>query len=561
MIDLNPYAISGLLIVLTDLPLFLFLILKVKTKISRIYALHIFSILWWGVGCFLIATNKERNSAMAIWNFAYAGVILIPVFFQHVILILTNKKLKLYLAFIYIQAFYFLFKVLNNQVFINPKLVFNSFYFSEASTFLSISFAILLAIFSFSHWQLLQFYRHAYPEQKKQILFLFLATLIGFLGGITNYLPHYKYFVYPYGNFTVTVHSLTVSYAILKYQFLEIEVILRRSLVYSILIGLLSLTYLLIVLLSEKFLQGFIGYHSILISVLTAFLLGIILVPLRNKIQYIIDRIFFKGTQVEIAQQNELLRQEVAKTEKLKAVATLASGMAHEIKNPLTPLKTFSEALPQKLDDKEFLKKFASILGHEVDRIDHLVNDLLDFARPAPLQLEKTNIHGLLIDTLNLLSSQFIKNKINVIQEFFTEQPITLEVDPHQLKQAFLNLFLNSIDAMPNGGTLTIRTSFDLTPNPLTLNSKSTPKILQIIIKDTGHGIAPDDLPHIFDPFFTKKDSGTGLGLSVTHGIMAQHGGGISVESRRGEGAAFIVELPLKNECIARTSGNPGIRD
>ena len=103
--------------------------------------------------------------------------------------------------------------------------------------------------------------------------------------------------------------------------------------------------------------------------------------------------------------------------------------------------------------------------------------------------------------------------------DFYTSEPILLNVDPNQLKQAFLNLFLNAIEAMPDGGTLTISTKLDLTP-----------KTLRIIIKDTGGGIHPKDLPHIFDPFFTKKDSGTGLGLSVTHGIIEQHGGKIWFE-------------------------------
>ena len=462
-------------------------------------------------------------------------------------------------------------------MFIGHRLLFNSIYFMEVSSTYTMSAIIWLSLTLLAHFEFIRYYRVNQIGKKKETLFAFVGIL-GFLGGTMNFLPFYNIAIYPYGNFSVSVYSIIITYAILKHQLLDIDVVIKKSLAYSFLIALITIFYVLIVLVLEKLLQEFFGYHSILTSIITAVLLVIILVPLRNKIQQFIDRLFFKGTQVEIAEQNELLRQEVAKTEKLKAVATLASGMAHEIKNPLTAIKTFSEFLPQKLDDKEFLKKFAPLLNHEVERINQLVNNLLDFARPIPLKPEATDIHALMTSTLNFLDNQFVQNKINVTYDFYTSSPVLLKVDPNQLKQAFLNLFLNAIEAMPEGGTLTISTRLDLTPNPHPLNPDITPKtfknlsfpnalvgnpqeaitrpptktfggdnlgIFTLIIKDTGGGIHPDDLPHIFDPFFTKKDSGTGLGLSVTHGIIAQHGGRIWGESVVGEGAVFIVELPL----------------
>jgi len=237
------------------------------------------------------------------------------------------------------------------------------------------------------------------------------------------------------------------------------------------------------------------------------------------------------------------IKQEVTQTAKLKIVATLASGIAHEIKNPLTAIKTFTEFLPQKLDDKQFLEKFSHLVGQEVERIDRLVHQLLEFAKPRPLTLICVNVDELVEDTLNLLSNRFLKQKINVEKEFFKEQDGTLYVDPNQFRQALLNIFLNAIEAMPNGGTLRVSAKFNNISNVSQNRS-----YFHVVIEDTGYGIDPQDLPHIFDPFFSKKDGGTGLGLSITHGIIKEHGGKIRAESQIGVGTKFIIELPLREE-------------
>ena len=289
-----------------------------------------------------------------------------------------------------------------------------------------------------------------------------------------------------------------------------------------------------IVVFLERMLEYFFGYRSIVISISSAFALGIIFVPLRNKIQRLVDQMCFHGTQEEFAQRIELLNKEVAKADKLKATATLASGIAHEIKNPLTAVKTFTEYLPNRLDDKSFLKDFSRIVGSEVSRIDEMVNQLLDFARPSPLLLKESDICKLTEDTLRFLNSKFINHKIKLIKDFVCPEPILIRVDPNQLKQALLNIFLNAIDAMLKGGTLRVAISLQ----------SSESQTVVICIQDTGNGIDAEDLPHIFDPFFSKKDQGTGLGLSITHHIIQEHGGTINVESATGRGTKFTLTLP-----------------
>ncbi len=132
---------------------------------------------------------------------------------------------------------------------------------------------------------------------------------------------------------------------------------------------------------------------------------------------------------MEMAQQNEQLLQEITQSERMKSIAILASGMAHEIKNPLTPIKTFSEQLPSRLDDKEFLLKFSRIINKEVDRIDSLVQELLNFAKPSPPQLKQVNIHQLIEQTLDLLNNDIIRHKIN-LNTSFENKNILINIDP-----------------------------------------------------------------------------------------------------------------------------------
>ena len=259
---------------------------------------------------------------------------------------------------------------------------------------------------------------------------------------------------------------------------------------------------------------------------------SIIFTPLKSKIQYVIDKYFFHGTIDQIDEENIKLREELQKTEKLKAISTLAAGMAHEIKNPLTSIKTFTEYLPQKGNDPEFREKFQKIVGKEVDRVNYIVKGLLEFSKPQELKIKNSDINALLDETLSLLSNDFVKNDIKVKKNYSTLS--SARIDPSQMKQVFLNIFLNAIDSMGNGGLLNVETGTDATDK------------IYINVTDTGEGINKEDLKRIFDPFFSKKDGGTGLGLSVVHGIIEKHCGKISVDSQPGVGTQFEIVLNIE---------------
>jgi signal transduction histidine kinase len=257
--------------------------------------------------------------------------------------------------------------------------------------------------------------------------------------------------------------------------------------------------------------------------------------------------------------QVKVIEQQLAQSEKLAAIGRFASSIAHEVKNPLTPIKTFAEYLPQKHQDKDFVDKYSQIVSKEVNRIDSLVHQLLDFSKPSPLKLEEVDIHKLLDETLDLLSNDFIKHRINVEKQYFLdandrelkalitaniisgnsrqESSCLIKIDANRMKQAFLNLFLNSIEAMPSGGTLTVSTN---------LCSSGASKSVLIYVKDTGMGIPDESLKRIFEPFYTTKEKGTGLGLAIVYSIIKEHQGNIRVESEVGRGTMFVIELPAQ---------------
>jgi len=557
---INPFSAAGILIVITCSILFYILLKYGKNKLHKIWAIFNFTVGLWGLGVILIGTGLTAKDALVGWYIGFSGGFFIPVVFYHTVTIFVKKKKDQLIPLGYLFA---ILSTLLNYIFLgNPqfatlKWCFNSLYYVKST---SVSFNLLFILWVgyiiLGHLELFKYYNLIKDKvEKNKTLYFSLSMFIGFLGGSMSILPYFGVDIYPYGNFTIPVYCTIATYAIFKHQLVDINIIIRKSLAYSILIAVLTITYFLMILLFEKTLQGLVGYKSFVISIIMSVLIAIFFIPIKNKIQYFIDKYFFQKSPIEIVQENELLLQEVAQTEKLRVISTLASGMAHEIKNPLTAIKTFSEHLQSKKDDPEFLNKFSKIVNHEVGRINDLVCQLLEFAKPAAPTLKETNIHRLINSTLEFLNSRFLQNKIKVIKIFSASSRRTLHIDQNQFRQALLNIFLNAIEAMDKGGTLRVETKIkgvkdqriqdsDLS-NPLFLQSSNP--VFEIIISDTGYGIAPNDLPHIFDPFFTKKNGGTGLGLSITNGIIEEHKGIIRVESQLKKGTTFVIVLPINN--------------
>jgi PAS domain S-box-containing protein len=241
------------------------------------------------------------------------------------------------------------------------------------------------------------------------------------------------------------------------------------------------------------------------------------------------------------------LELQIRRSDRLASLGTLSAGMAHEIKNPLVSIKTFAQLLPERYHESDFRETFSGLIVHEIDRIDSLVNQLLRFARPAKPLLRPMHTHEILDKTLRLVQHRLYQKEIKVTQKW--EAPIdTIRADGDQMEQVFLNFFLNAMDAMKRGGELTVSTetrSGESLVTHLLPEDGERNEALHISIRDTGEGIKKEDIARVFDPFFTTKNFGTGLGLSVVHGIIEEHGGQIEVESELAKGTSFHIFLPL----------------
>jgi nitrogen-specific signal transduction histidine kinase len=251
------------------------------------------------------------------------------------------------------------------------------------------------------------------------------------------------------------------------------------------------------------------------------------------------------------------LEEQIRRSDRLASVGTLAAGMAHEIKNPLVCLKTFAQLLPDHYNDPDFRATFTPLLGNEVDRIDAIVSQVLNFSRPAKPRLIPLSLHAALETAWQLVDQQ-AKTKGLAFERQYEAEDDTLLGDPRLLGQVFLNLLLNGIDAMERGGTLTVSTRVVGCPEQARRLGRMEAKAwIDVQVRDTGGGIAPADLPRVFDPFFTTKANGTGLGLSVAHGLVMDHHGVIDVESAPGLGACFRVQLPLLSAESPAAETNP----
>jgi nitrogen-specific signal transduction histidine kinase len=241
------------------------------------------------------------------------------------------------------------------------------------------------------------------------------------------------------------------------------------------------------------------------------------------------------------------LELQIRRSDRLASLGTLSAGMAHEIKNPLVSIKTFAQLLPERYQDSDFRETFSNLIGHEIDRIDSLVNQLLRFARPAKPVLQPMHVHDVLEKSLQLVGHRLYQKEIKLTRSWQADVD-TIRADADQLEQVFLNFFLNAMDAMKHGGELSVGTEIHAATEwvaAISGTNGDSHEVLRVTIRDDGEGIRKEDIPHVFDPFFTTKDYGTGLGLSVVHGIIQEHGGQIEVESELRKGTSFHILLPL----------------
>lgn len=227
------------------------------------------------------------------------------------------------------------------------------------------------------------------------------------------------------------------------------------------------------------------------------------------------------------------LEARMRQADRLATLGRMAANIAHEIRNPLASLTGAIEVLATPATTAEARDRLSQIVMRESERLNQIIKDFLAYARPAPLTLETASVASALEEVLALFEHRARPGSLKIVREF--SAPLPWRVDPQQFKQVVWNLCVNAVEAMPDGGELRVGAA------------AAAGQMLAVWVSDTGAGIAPDDLSHVFEPFFSTKPEGTGLGLALVHRIVQEHGGEIDVRSTPGLGTTFTLSLPARH--------------
>ena len=265
---------------------------------------------------------------------------------------------------------------------------------------------------------------------------------------------------------------------------------------------------------------------------------NVAIAPLVTKKFHVIGRLIIMD---DITERVDLEAQ-LSQADKLSSIGLLAAGVAHEVNTPLAVISSYAQMLQKQLQGDAQKSGLMEKITRQTFRASEIVNNLLNFSRTSGTEFTEVSLNKVISDTLALLEHQFRVSKVRVEDDLYQDLP-TIQGNSGRLQQVFLNLFLNAKDAMPEGGTLRVTTS----------NGES----VSVRVADTGTGIAQEHIQRIYDPFFTTKTTpqqgqnrGTGLGLSVTYGIIQEHAGKIRVESRPGQGTTFHLDFPFARKTV-----------
>lgn len=253
---------------------------------------------------------------------------------------------------------------------------------------------------------------------------------------------------------------------------------------------------------------------------------------LQEQVQTVSNRI------KQVLDQLQEARRETMRADRLAAVGQLAAGVAHELRNPLTSVKLLIQTAAQRHPARSLSEKQMHVVQQEIQRMESTIQRLLDFARPAELHRVRHDLRDTVARGLNLVEGRAEQQRVRLIQHLPAHE-VAIDADAEQLHQVFINLALNGIDSMEDGGTLAV-----------TMDVAEGGHAARIVFSDTGCGIPPAVLHRIFEPFVTGKERGTGLGLAISRRIVHQHGGKLHARNRPGCGAEFTVELPLAQPVI-----------
>jgi two-component system, NtrC family, sensor kinase len=666
----------------------------------------------WHAGKFLLVSTADVAVAQLAVNLIYFGAILIPPVYLHFVLALLDEQkiFRALIVFTYAVALAEFFFLLNGFLVSGVTRSSNFGYYEIPGPAYWLYFANYILLPGFALWRLVRtFVRNDGAVKKNQLKYVIFSSSIGFLTGVTSFLPFVSTWP-PVGAPLVYFYTLPITYAVARYRLMDIDVVIKKSLVYALILLMLVLPCYLLLIYGQRLAFDEINYRFSFASLLLFMVVGFLYPKLRFRTEEALEKVLFKkrvnyhetllhssqdmvsivdikvlseklvqtigkslriekvslllsneskgsynleasvglefehperillsrdgplikllrqrrepmvkeelewvpvgpetpqtietmdilgaeislpiiskdkligilnlglkedkslysdedlellstlANQAAIAIENarlyENLKQSqvtLRRADRLSSLGLLTAGLAHEIRNPLVAIRTFTQLLPERYEDAEFRNGFQGLALKEVDRICGLINDLLSFARPSKPNVAPENINDVVDNIVRILEAQAKEKGIVIVREFTSDLPKAW-IDREQMKQVFMNLIINAIQAMNGEGSIKISTrEIDRR------GSAPIGQFIQVEVRDSGVGIPEENLDHIFDPFFTSgKEEGSGLGLAVSHQIVQEHGGFVTVESKLGQGTGFFVHVPVGAPVRAAVNG------
>jgi signal transduction histidine kinase len=510
----------------------LFVLVKApRNSLTSLWIAMCLSVALWCLG-FGMMVKAETVLGSLFWQkwFLYGGAIIITPIYLHFVMLLIGRPLgwPLYVSY----ALAGVFQIVNFSGYlasVEPKPPF-IFYTEAIFPFYHAYTLFFFVVAAYAHWLLFKKLQVTEGALRNQIQYVFLGTAIGFLGGSTTFPLCFNIHLFPIGAYLVVFYILAVTYAIYKHRLMDINVVLRKSLVYSLMTGILTAVYLVFITQGAHILQSLFGASTFFTSVIAACVITAGFLPLRARIQTFVDRYFFR----DWSERGEVLRE-------------VAAGFSHELKSPLAGLSMQVQLMLAELDEiEQGQRPFQEAIPKMREELNYLLNKSMDAARrieavrgvaePSKSQIEAVNVPDVLENSLATLQG-LIAQVEPVIERNLQAGLSPVRSNSKQLEIVFINLMKNSLEAMdgPMNGRRPV----------LSLVGSQEGDSVLIRVKDTGPGIAERDLGRVFDPYFTTKGQrGTGMGLFLAQQIIRAYNGTLDVKSEEGKGTEFIVSLP-----------------
>lgn len=636
---MNAFALSSLLILIFSIAIGIFVYLKGRAdKAAVVFSFFSFLVAFWGWGGYKIATAISKEEAFFWWQIAFLGVVS-PVVYAHFVFSFLKLDRKLLLFVIYALAVIFIAFIffVRNIFFGDLRFAFNQFYWIDwtkhkSPVYLSFYISFYWIVLTYFFSLLFKEYKISKGFRREQLKYIILGSVLGWIGGHCNFLPSFGVDFYPYPNLLIIIYVIIFAYAILRHQLMDIEVIIKKTLLFSSLFAFIYAIFAFFALLGQMFFERFITANRWLSMIPSVIIVTLTLRPLENFLVNATDKYLFqkkydykellktfasevlsvleldkliKLTEEKLAEimkleyckiviaydkdikteaelkmpisinnkqigalllgkkksdegythddililqslsntlaiaisnanlVDELTKAQIkmAEKDKMATIGTLAAGMAHEIRNPITTIRVFSEYVPDRLNDAEFINKYKNTVAKEVDKIDHIIQTLIDFSGEEDIQkVSGVSAYEAVEELVSIISKD--KNILGRIQFINNIPPSIAKVIAikEELDEIILNLTQNAIHAISEKGMITF-------------NAEGAGRSVIIEISDTGNGMSEETIAHIFDPFFTTKSKGFGLGLFVVKELIQRNKGEIFVESRVGEGTKFRLRF------------------